>query len=341
MFTDKVAGRTLEVRGEVEKDALLRINGQEVQPDRNGHFRHPLALDIGKNLIRAEAADKAGNVRTIERTVTLRQETRFIRLDNPEEIISNTEEVAVSGQLLPGATLRIDSKPVQAAERFTLMLHFSEGEHTVKLEAVGPDGESETLHLRVVVDQQPPEIQVSEYARTRADKQLILQGTVSEDAALTLNGKAVRLSERRFEETVVLTEGDNELLLRAEDRAGNQSVWKKKVLRDTQPPEILRHKVSPAQSKGGEVLRLTARIRDVGVGTARSGSFTLEIAGTPLQGILQCTEEKGSDFSGSVFVQPGISGTVQVREIRIQDMLGNRAEYSPANSATPAEDRRE
>ena len=327
VIPEKIAGKTVEVRGETEKDAILRINGQEVRPDDSGHFRHTLALVSGKNVIRVEAEDEAGNTGRVERIVTLRQENQFIRLDSPDEIISNTKEVPISGQLLPGVCLRIDDNPIQAGETFTYLCHLDEGEHPVVLEAVGPEGQQETLRLRVVVDLQPPEIRVDDFERTTTDAQIIVQGTVSENASLTLNGKAVRLSERTFTETVPLTEGENELLLTAEDAAGNQTVWKKNVLSDSQPPEILDHQVSPAETEGGEVVRLTARIKDAGVGTARSGFFTLEIDGAPLKGILQCTEEQGTDFSGSVFVQPGRTGTVNVRKIQVRDMLGNTAEY--------------
>lgn len=330
VITEKIEGGTVEVHGEVEQDAVLRINGHEVRPDNSGYFRYSLVLDSEKTVIKINAEDEAGNTSTVERIVTLQQDSQLIRLDNPAEIISNTEEVSISGRLLPGVRLRIDNRPVQGTEKFTYMLRLAEGEHTLAVEAVGPEGQEETLHLRVVVDLHPPQIRVDNFERTSADGQIIVRGTLSEDASLTLNGTAVRLSERRFEKTVPLSEGDNELLLTAEDQAGNRTVWKKNVLHDSQPPEILRPELSPAETKGGQVLRLKVRIRDAGVGPVRSGSFTLEVDGALLKGILQCTEEKRGEFSGSVFVQPGRSGKVKVRKIRVQDMLGNTAEYPAA-----------
>ena len=334
-----IAEKKIEVRGEVEKDALLRINGREVRPDSTGHFRYTVALSGRKTVIRAEAADPAGNISMIERTVSLQQGDQLIRLDSPEKIISKTEEVLISGRLLPGARLQINKKPVQAAEGFTHLLRLGEGEHAIDVEAVGPDGQSETLHLQIIIDLHPPEIQVNDIVQATTDGQITLSGTVSEEGEegrVTLNGRVLRLSDRMFKETLPLTEGNNELRLDAEDSAGNRSSWKETVLRDSQPPKILRKDVSPPETKGGEVVRLTARIHDAGAGTARSGSFILEVNGTLFKGILERRGEDSSDFSGSVFIQSGVAGTVNVREIRVRDMLGNTAEY-PAEGTEAVE----
>ncbi|MGB5687012.1 MAG: hypothetical protein WBM35_14480, partial [Candidatus Electrothrix sp.] len=337
------AKKAIEVRGEVEKEALLRINGQEVRPDNAGRFQYTVSLSSKKTVIRAEATDAAGNVNTIEYTVSRRQDKQLIRLDSPEKIISRTEEVAISGHLLPGTRLLINNTPVQATEAFTHLLHLAEGEHTVDLEAVGPNGKSDTLRLQVVVDLHPPEIQVDDIAQATADDQITLSGTVfekGEEGTITLNGRALRLSsklsgrlsgmlsDRKFQERISLIEGNNELRLDAQDVAGNRSFWKETVLRDSQPPEILRKDVSPPETKGGEVVRLNAQIDDAGVGTARSGSFLLEVNGKLFKGILKRSGEDGTDFAGSVFVLSGVAGRVKVREIRVQDMLGNTGEYT-------------
>lgn len=322
------ADKELEVRGEVEKTARLRINGQEVKPDADGQFVWKTVLSDASTVIRAEAADAAGNTSIVERTVTIRQDKRLIRLDTPERIVSKTKEVTVSGWLLPGAFLQISKTPVQAAGAFTHLLHLDEGENIVEIAAADADGAGETLLLRVLVDVQPPVIEVSELERATAAKQIALSGSVSEEATLTLNGKTVILTDRRFNETVALNEGGNELVLAAEDAAGNRSLWKALVLRDSLPPEILSAAFSPPETKGGEVVRLTARIEDAGVGAARSGSFAAEVNGQPFQGILNRAGQDRHHFTGSIFIPPGLAGTVKLLKIEAQDMLGNAAAFS-------------
>jgi hypothetical protein len=62
------------------------------------------------------------------------------------------------------------------------------------------------------------------------------------------------------------------------------------------------------------------------VGLARSGSFTVEVNGSIFKGILSRNGEENTTFSGNVFVLPGVAGAVRVREIKVQDLLGNLAE---------------
>jgi hypothetical protein len=318
-----VTEKKLEVRGEAEQDAQLRINGQEVRADATGHFRSMLSLNQGNNIIKVEAVDAAGNSSTVERTVIVRKKGRLLRLDNAEQLISKTKEVAISGRLLPDVRLLINKKPVQAVGAFTHLLLLDEGEHAVALEATGPKGQRETIRLRVLVDLHPPEIHINDIERMTAASQITLNGTLSEEAAVTLNGKELTLAGRQLETSVPLVEGRNELVLLARDTAGNRAVWRKSILRDTQPPKVLDSKLTPAHTKGGEVVRLAARIEDTGVGTAQSGSFTLGVNGKSFKGILKSTGEKPYNFTGSVFVRPGIAGPVEVQEIIIQDMLGN------------------
>ncbi len=326
-----VREKKFEVRGEVEKDAVVRINGQEVEAEKNGLFRYTVSLSNENTVINVEAEDLAGNVSTIERRLTLQQDNQLIWLDGSKKTISNTKEVTVSGWLQPGARLQINKIPVQASGAFTYLLHLGEGEHTVDVKAVSPDGKrTALLRLQIIVDLHFPEIKVHDLEQATVEQQIILNGAVSEQGTLTLNGRSVILSDRSFQETVILTEGSNELLLVAEDVAGNRNSWNKTVLLDSQPPEILKKNLSVLATEGGEAVRLTVWVRDGGVGTERSGSFTLEVNRVLFRGILKRAEKTGEDdiaFVGNIFVLPGVAGAVKVREIRIEDMLGNAAEY--------------
>ncbi|MCI5158435.1 MAG: hypothetical protein D3906_08330, partial [Candidatus Electrothrix sp. AUS1_2] len=194
--------KEIEVRGEVEKDALLRINGQEVRPDDTGHFRCTLALSRGINVLQAETVDSAGNTSTVERTVTRYQESRLIRLDNPGKIISKTAEAAISGWIFPGARLQVDKTPVRASGDFTCLLQLSEGEHAVELEVTGRDGQQERLSQQVLIDLHPPEIKVKEIDPATAEGRIVVSGIISEEAEVTLNGAPVKLSDRKFHETI-------------------------------------------------------------------------------------------------------------------------------------------
>ena len=316
-----IADKEIEVRGEVDKAATLRINGHEIQADATGHFRHKLAFAGRKLIVKAEAVDKSSNISTVKRTVTFRPEDeQLIQLTSPKRIISKTKEITISGRLREGTQLQVNKKPLQADGIFTLLLNLDGGEHVVDLDALAPDGQKETVQVQVLVDLQQPKIAVDDIEPTTSAKQIVLTGSLSEEATVSLNGKQISLSKNRFRQTVPLVEGKNELLLVAEDPAGNKATWSKNILRDSQPPKVLGAKLSPDTTKGGEVVQVIAQIQDTGIGIAKTGSFVLEVNGQLFKGVLRSS---GDNFVGSVFILPGLRGPVKVREIQIQDMLGN------------------
>ncbi|MCI5118035.1 MAG: hypothetical protein D3913_08760 [Candidatus Electrothrix sp. LOE1_4_5] len=327
-----LAKKEIDIRGEVEKDVILRINGKEVAPEKNGRFQYTVVPNKS-TVIKVEAEDLAGNISIVERTVWLQQENKLIQLDSPQKIFSKTKEVTLSGRLQPGVQLRINKRAIQAANTFTYMLHLPQGEHRIDVEAVGLDGQQDIQHLQVVVDLHPPQIQVNDIQHITAQHQIKIQGTLSEQGTVRLNDRPVSVSGKGFEKTVPLSEGNNRIVLVATDLAGNRSSWSKTVLLDSQPPTILKKKLSIPTTKGGEVVRLTVWSRDDGVGTARSGSFILEVNNTLFRGTLKKTGKDATVFAGNVFILPGVAGPVKVREIRIEDMLGNADdsayEYSP------------
>ncbi|MCW5212412.1 FecR domain-containing protein [Desulfobulbus sp. TB] len=319
--------KKVDVRGEVEKNAVLRINGKEVEPDKNGYFQYAVVPENA--VIIVKAMDFAGNVSTVKRTVRLQQQDKLMQLDGPEKIFSKTKEVTLSGRLQSGVQLRINKRAIQAANAFTYMLHLPQGEHRIDVEAIGLDGQQDIQHIEVVIDLHPPKIQVNDIQQVTAQNKIMVKGTVSEQGTVRLNDRPVSLSDKSFEETVSLSEGNNRLVLVAKDLAGNRSSWNKTVLFDTQPPKILKKKLSIPTTKGGEVVRLTVWARDDGVGTARSGSFILEVNKTLFRGTLKKTGKDATVFAGNVFILPGVAGAVKVRKMRIEDMLGNAVEYAP------------
>ncbi|MCI5146123.1 MAG: hypothetical protein D3923_11485, partial [Candidatus Electrothrix sp. AR3] len=313
----------LEVRGEVEKNAILHINGQQIQPDETGHFSQNIALQEDEVEVKVEAIDAAGNISTIIRNLTNRGDEKLVNLDVPLSIITNTAQVPISGHLRSDACLQINKNAVNAVGKFTHILHLEEGKHVVEVEAIGSDGEKEKLYINVIVDTQPPEIKIKEISKTSVVDQVPLSGRLSEEAFVTLNGKKIQITDKIFTESLVLAEGNNEFLLVADDVAGNRSFWKTSILRDSKPPEIVSTLLSIPKTQGGEIVRILVSIHDAGVGIAQSGSFILLVKKQSFKGILKHTGKEKHNFVGNVFIPPGVSGKVQVKEIRVKDLLGN------------------
>lgn len=62
--------KSLNVKGSVEGEARVIVNGFIVIPSQDGSFSHLLQLNVGENTIAVVARDRAGNETVITRTVT-------------------------------------------------------------------------------------------------------------------------------------------------------------------------------------------------------------------------------------------------------------------------------
>jgi len=113
----------------------------------------------------------------------------------------------------------------------------------------------------------------------------------------------------------------------AEDLAGNQNLTEIKIVRDTRKPKIVTVSILPEQVKGGELVQLKIQAKDDGVGLSRNGKFSVGLTpgGQKFSGMLSLGS--GGTYLGTLLIPPGIQGKLTVRELVIQDYLGNQADY--------------
>ena len=67
-----IYGGSLEVRGQTNPGAQIKVNGQQVYIDDKGNFSVGLDLGEGLNLITVEARNSAGKTTTVERSILVR-----------------------------------------------------------------------------------------------------------------------------------------------------------------------------------------------------------------------------------------------------------------------------
>jgi hypothetical protein len=204
------------------------------------------------------------------------------------------------------------------------VLTLPEGEHTITIKAISPQGEIQTLPLQITVDLTPPDIKLDDAPAATREPKLSLSGSISEPATLTFATNPIPLDAKRFTIPVDLQEGENIFNLAATDPASNTTTKTIRILLDTIPPEITRATCSAPETKGGEIIACEINAQDRGIGLAKTGNFTLSVApgGREVKGILTFNRTKAI-FEGSVFIPPGIKGKVTIKELRIQDRLGN------------------
>ena len=72
--TTKVTGSEINLVGRTWEDAILKVNGQQVQVSPGGSFSISLALNPGLNTVTVTAANRFGKISTVKRTVVVDNE---------------------------------------------------------------------------------------------------------------------------------------------------------------------------------------------------------------------------------------------------------------------------
>jgi bacillopeptidase F len=153
----------------------------------------------------------------------------------PEAI--NTSEVTVSGytEALASLDLVVDGEMVLSGKAddqgsFELKYSLSKGEHQISVKAKDEaENESESDISKIIFDPDSLEITINDPKDGSEiigvnNKNIKIQGKVSKpDSTVKVGGSfALVDSEGNFSQTISLNEGENEIRIEAEDRAGNK-----------------------------------------------------------------------------------------------------------------------
>ncbi|MGQ0585727.1 MAG: Ig-like domain-containing protein [Gammaproteobacteria bacterium] len=134
--------------------------------------------------------------------------------------------------------------------------HLADGTYDILATIADAEGNvSDPALVRIGIDTVAPAITVT----SPADGALTnlpgasLVGVLSEPAALTVNGAAVAVVDRRFSHPLALREGRNDFALRAVDEAGNAGTRALTMTLDTVPPLAPVAGAVSARASGGQV----------------------------------------------------------------------------------------
>lgn len=159
--------------------------------------------------------------------------------------------------------LTVDAAPLASAcsaqdgmAACTALAPLADGTYDIAATIADASGNvSDPALVRVTIDTVAPAITVT----SPADGALTnvasarIEGALNESAALTLNGAAVAVTDRRFSHAVSLTEGANAFALRAVDEAGNVGTRSLSVTLDTVPPPAPVAGSITARASGGQL----------------------------------------------------------------------------------------
>ena len=226
----------LTVEGVTESNATIWINEsfQPITVDGAGRFRTQVTLFEGANRLQIRAIDPAGNTITVTRTVELVTGAPEVAITSPMEgAWINNPLVTVEGVAPAGVTLKINNQnvPVAPDGRFRFDVLLDEGDQRITITAIDDVGNIATMERMVRVKTRGPalSLNVAEGAQF-SDPQILLSGSTSPGASLTVNQQPVQVGALGdFQTTLSLFEGDNAITVEARDQAGNASTLTRRV----------------------------------------------------------------------------------------------------------------
>ena len=317
----------ISVSGIMEPGAMVLLNGVRARTV-GGTFAGTALLAEGDNVIAARAVDAAGNSDTA--TVRVRLDTRPPSLSialYPDAAEVNRPELRVYGTMEFGAAVSVNGRRVVLpglADNFTTPVFLSPGTNIISVQAEDAAGNINVAERRVVLDTEPPAFRViypPEGLQTRDDA-LTVALAAEAGSALSAGGENYTVpgepgTQVDFTVPYALAEGENAILLRARDAAGNTYSITRHVTRDTLPPPL--EVLAPAD--GSRTANASIYIMGMTEDNAR-----LTVNGAVLE------VGYGGSFSTEVKLSAGRNRLV----VRAEDALGNAREVSVNLTRLPA-----
>jgi len=230
----------LLVTGVTDLEARIMVNGRDAGASL-GRFSATVYLSEGNNTVLVTAEDDSGNTATVARRVVLDTLPPFIEMLSPRNgSYINTAQARLSGRTEPGANVFVGGQPVINSDgRFSLAVDLPNETNTIEIAAHDAAGNQNTTLLEVHVDLVPPAITVG-YPRMGQHlgrRNLTLNGTTEPFATVTAGDfTGVAGADGAFRMNVTLLYGNNTLIIRSTDRAGNFETVTWYVVRDRPSP---------------------------------------------------------------------------------------------------------
>jgi hypothetical protein len=186
-------------------------------------------LAEGQHNARVVVRDRAGNKTEASRLFTVDTFAPRVTLELPSGLV-RASALAVTGTVLdadPSVQVIVNGVPVRPSRgRFEISLVLRPGMNEIAAAATDRAGNRGTASGSVNLDTEPPVIVVQTPALNQVFNlgQARVAGTVSDDTGLvvlTVNGAAVPVMDGLFKTEIALTEGQQSVMVRGEDAAGN------------------------------------------------------------------------------------------------------------------------
>jgi len=233
-----VKNREIKMTGFIESRCTLKINGVEVAYSGTT-FTYILHLAEGSNTVTLEAWDAAGNYNSLTVTVYVDVEPPALTILFPgDNYVTGENAVLVSGETDMWATVKINNVPVEVTAGtgyFEKSVFIRPGVNRITVVATDSVGNSVTRVINVLCDKDPPVLKVisPDNGTVTSEGTIGLSGITENNTRIFLNGEEIPVKDGRFSSFVSLIEGLNEIVVMAEDGAGNKAYDRIFIIRDS------------------------------------------------------------------------------------------------------------
>jgi hypothetical protein len=244
--------QTVTVKGTVY-DKHTGVDKVKVSIDGDNWFEAELSADKftyehtfeelpeGLVLLRVRGYDVAGNMREAAVSILVDSTPPTLGVITPEDgMRTNKRFLEIVGVTDVGSTVYINDQPIDI--QYTLISHtliLAEGPNAIKVAAVDYLGNIAEIVRYVTLDTQAPYIDiinVEDGDSVNMEELTIVGLTEEQDVTVTVNGVAVDVDEGKFEATVTLHEGANDISIYAIDGVENDRLIMLTVYLDQTAP---------------------------------------------------------------------------------------------------------
>lgn len=247
----------------------------------------------------------------------------------------NKDSIKVEGSVIKDAQVNIYINGEKALEvqsknrKFSGEVELPKDENNITVTAAANGKETEpSTPVKVIKDKTPPELNIlSPEEGMKTNKEVVhIVGSAEDEhfSKLFVNEKEIKVNEdRAFEERVLINSGENNIVVKATDLAGNETVVERKVYLSNDVPTIT--DIKPDKNikvrPGGKV-EVSFRSETTG----GKGEFRILLPAT-LQSSngsgIEMIEEEPGFYKGTWTVPKGVSIKEAIVEIQFTDTYGN------------------
>ena len=182
-------------------------------------------VEPGEHLLEVDVIDRAGNVASEALHIEIDNQPPRLVVVSPEgDLLTRDPDLVVRGETEEGATVSINGEDVDTLHGlFIAEVRLQEGPNTITVVSLDRLSNVATIRFIATLDTVEPFLDVQSHEDgdwvSKAD--VTLTGIVEAGCTLTVNGASVDVDDLNFTALVNLKAGDNDVTLRAVDRAGN------------------------------------------------------------------------------------------------------------------------